>query len=283
MLLTFNHPFAVGQFLKDTNIKSDLAGLAALTEAFLSFPYENFTKIIHAKDFRDQADYLRKPDILWDEHRLFGAGGTCFSLTYFFESVLKYVGFDCYCVMVDRSYGKNTHCAMIVRISGQKYLVDPGFCLSRPIPLTDKEMEHKLPHNTYIVTPTCHPHESGDLPHLSARDSRLRGNDIALYTISTKQLGKTKARYLLKDSPVSPAKFLKFWEDSFNWPMMRHLCATRLSDDGFLYLRDSFLRATAHEDKRQENIKTDYELRVSKIFGIVPEIVKQASDIVWAL
>jgi hypothetical protein len=62
--------------------------------------------------------------------------------------------------------------------------------------------------------------------------------------------------------------------------MMRHLCATRLSEDGFLYLRDSFLRRTAHESKRQENIKTDFESRVAKLFGIDAGIVKQAVKMV---
>ncbi len=285
MRLSYNHPDAVGPFLKGLNLKNDLAGLIALTEAFLRFPYENFTKIIHAKDINDKAGYLRMPDIIWDEHKNFGAGGTCFSLTYFFESVLKEVGFDCYSVMVDRSYGKDTHCAMIVKLEGQKYLVDPGFCLSRPLPLTDKEMEHRLPHNTYIVTPACHPRGSNRGSHacncIQGIPAYTRGDDNVHYTISTKQLGQTKSRYLLKDSPISPAEFLKFWEDSFSWPMMRHLCATRLSDDGFLYLRDSFVRLTAHENKKQENIKADYELRVGRLFGIAPEVVRQAAEILY--
>lgn len=239
-------------------IKNNLDGLTQLTKSFLQFPYENFTKIINAKTAKNEAEYLRLPKIVLDEHERFGAGGTCFSLTYLFETVLKKHDFNCYPVMVDRSYGKNTHCAIIVRLNGQKYLVDPGYCLSRPIQLADKEAEHKLPHNTYISTPLS-----------------------SSYLISTKQAGRTKQRYLLKDTPVPREDFIKFWKDSFNWSMMRHLLITRLSEDGYLYLRDDFVRHTTDNSKKQEHIKQNYDKKVSELFGLSPEVVKLASNIIY--
>lgn len=251
----------IDKLIKGSRVKADIDGLSMLTREFLRFPYENFTKIIHAREKGESpvsdAEYLRFPEIVMDENERFGAGGTCFSLTYFFETILREAGFDCYAVMVDRSYGKNTHCALVVLIGGQKYLVDPGYCLSMPIPLGDKETEHELPHNTYIVKP-INKH----------------------YLISTSQSGTTKPRYLLKDAPVSPQEFLAYWKDSFNWPMMRHLLITRLSEDGYLYLRDDFVRHTTANEKKQEHIKKDYEQRIAKLFGLSPGIVKQASEIV---
>jgi arylamine N-acetyltransferase len=160
--------------------------------------------------------------------------------------------------MVDRSYGNNTHCALIVRLSGRKYLTDPGFCLSRPIEITPKEAEVKLPHNTFIITPS-----DGDK-----------------YRISTVQDGKKKSRYVLKDMPVNAAEFLRFWEASFNWPMMRHLCVTRLSENGYMYLRDNFLRRVSSGEKAQTRIKRNFDAEVAKVFGISEEIVRLASNIV---
>ena len=206
MELCYKHPQATTVFLKNLNIKADLAGLTKILQLFLQFPYENLTKIINSKTAKDEASFLRLPEIIVDEHVRFGAGGTCFSLTYFFETILKNIGFVCYTVMVDRSYGKNRHCALIVKLDGQKYLVDPGYCLSRPIPLVDKELEHRLPHNIFTVLPV--------------------GENC--YSVATKNSSGVKPRYLLKDAAVTPEVFLKYWKDSFDWPMMGHLLITRL-------------------------------------------------------
>ncbi|MBI2092482.1 MAG: arylamine N-acetyltransferase [Deltaproteobacteria bacterium] len=249
--------------------------LVQLTQSFLKYPYENLTKIIHAKNAKTEAEYLRMPEIVLDEHKRFGAGGTCFSLTYFFESILKDAGFDCYPVMVDRSYGKNTHCALIITIDRQKYLVDPGYCLSRPIPLTEKEAVHHLPHNTYIVQPV--PPPSASLPQGEGKIQR------AYYNIATSQLGQIKPRYLLKDTPVPPEQFLQFWKDSFSWPMMKHLLITRLSENGYLYLRDDFVRHTTSDSKKQEHIRQNYDKRITELFGLSPKIVKEASEIINGL
>lgn len=261
MQLNYNHPESVNAFFRVANLKNGgatLANLTKLMQEFLKFPYENLTKIIHFNTAKDESARYRLPEILWNEHLEWGSGGTCFSLTYFFETILKSAGFNCYPVMVDRSYGKNTHCAIICLIDGGKYLVDPGFCLSRPITITKTESIHKLPHNTYILSPL--------------------GNNQ--YSLSTSQAGTVKSRYVLKDFPVTPAEFLKHWKDSFSWPMMRHLCITRLSEDGYLYLRDKFLRHTTAHDKKQENITINYDNRIADLFNLSQDVVKLASNII---
>jgi len=269
-MLTYNHPEAVSRFLKGVDFSPDIDGLARLTTAFLRFPYENFSKIIRYNTVKDEVSRLRLPDTIVRENEESGLGGTCFSLTYFFETVLKETGFECYSVMVDRSYGKNTHCAMIVTLDGQKYLVDPGFCLSRPIPLTDKETEYNLPHNTYIVQSAPPP-----IP------SPLRGErEGGGYTISTKQLGRTKPRYFLKDSPVSSADFLKHWQESFSWPMMRQICVTKLGEDGYTYLRNDFLRNVTSDGKKQERIKNLFGKNVESRFGISAKKAEEAKGLI---
>ena len=278
-MLTYDHPEAVSRFLKGPNYRLDVDGLERLTKEFLKFPYENISKIIRFNAAKGPEDRLRLPDTIVAENEESGLGGTCFSLTYFFETVLKSLGFGCYPVMVDRSYGENTHCALVVTLNRQKYLVDPGFCLSRPIPLTDEEMKHNLPHNTYIITPIRHPHESA-APAAYAGMTSLRGNDKMYYALATNQLGRTKSRYLLKDTPVSPSDFLKFWEASFNWPMMRQICVTRLGEEGYIYLRNDFLRNVTRFGKKQERIKSSFEGRVEAQFGISAKKVEEARALI---
>jgi len=261
VILNYQHTAAVGEFLKMPRVcrtRTDLDGLSQLVQAFLRFPYENFTKIIRASKELELTQKLRLPETVWSEHVELGAGGTCFSLTYFFESVLRFAGFVCYPVMVDRSYGENTHCALIVLLDGGKYLVDPGYLLSRPIRLGDIDETHHLPHNTFIVSP--------------------RGANR--YVVATNQNGLVKPRYLLKDVPVSPEEFLKHWEASFDWPMMRQLCATKLDDSGYLFLRNETLRHTSSAGKKQQKIIESYDRQVAKTFNIAPEIIREASELI---
>ena len=74
-----------------------------------------------------------------EDHRAHHLGGTCFSLTYFLEIVLSLHGFQCYPIMADMRYGRNVHCALVVTVDHAKYLVDPGYLLNQPIPVTTQD------------------------------------------------------------------------------------------------------------------------------------------------
>lgn len=207
-------------FLNLTGLKSerpDLSSLADLVHAFGRLPYENLTKIIRAHEHSDIESRIRTPDIVLGEHIDFGTGGTCFSLTYFFEQVLKFSGFDIYTVLCDRSYGAAVHCALVARIGNEKYLVDPGYLMSSPV---------LIPPRGEVVWQGA-----------SSQIRIVRPGETDQVLLFTKREGKVKLRYRFHDAPAPFENFKNRWIDSFNWAMMRHPCVAQNFDGRQFYVR----------------------------------------------
>ena len=151
-----------------------------------------------------------------------GTGGTCFSLTYFFYHLLQECGFQSYILMADRSYGKNTHCALIVILNNNRYLIDPGFLLEIPIPLKSATGQI-FPTKFNKICFVSHP----------VRD------EYDFYTWQ-QQIKKWRCRY--KDIPVSIDSFMKHWADSFNSSGMKAVVVTCVKEGKQYYLRNRHLR-----------------------------------------
>ena len=234
------------------------AHLAKLARAFGRLPYENLTKIIRAHEHADPEGRMRMPDIVLGDHLDLGAGGTCFSLTYFFEQVLSYAGYDVHPVFCDRSYGPDTHCALVATLETGRYLVDPGFLLDAPLPI---------------------PTEGESVQQTSTSVTRLvrlgRSSQLLLFT---ERGGVPKLRYRLRDVPVAPPIFRRRWIDSFDWAMMRHMCASRLTEAGQLYLRDGVMRGIRRDGQRQERVRAKLSEVVAGSFGVDPRLVDAARD-----
>jgi len=236
--------------------KPSVEALGELTRAFMRFPYENLTKIIRVEEEADPVRRMRTPDIVLGDHVDVGAGGTCFSLTHFFEQVLARCGYRCSPVLCDRSYGEDTHCALIAEIDGSRYLVDPGYLLEHPVELPKKRFSK-------IETPLS-----------EARVTRL--GETSQYLLSTLSGGRETIRYRLKDNPVSEEIFRQRWIDSFDWSQMNQLCVTRLKSCGHVYLRDVHLKHSTIERRSREKIERDFEKVVENTFGIDERVVEQA-------
>lgn len=239
-------------------LKPDLNGLLALSRSFSVFPYENFTKIIRAHEFGDPQKRLRLPDTIFEEHKKFGAGGTCFSLTNFFSEVLIHTDFEMYPVLCDRSYGPATHSAVIVKTGGGKYLLDPGYLMDEPIRLP-KTGEARSASKAFITR-------------------LVRLGSTNQYLLFTQRDGKTKLRYRFKDEKVSREDFVARWVDSFDWAFMRHACASRMTPDGQIYLRDDRIRMIRTDALKQEKLDGNMEETIKRNFGIDPKIVEAAMD-----
>ena len=224
--------------------------------AFLRFPYENLTKIIRIHEEPDPDKRLRLPEVVLGDHVDLGAGGTCFSLTYFFKHVLERCGFTCWPVLCDRSYGPDTHCALIAEVDGKRYLVDPGYLMEHPLEMPARGAAS-------MTTPV------GEV-------SLARLGATSQYLLHTHQGGKSAIRYRLRDAAVGPEEFRKRWIDSFSWAQMRHLCVTKLCGDGRVYVRDAHLRHSTLRRRSQEKLKTDYGGTVEKTFGIHRRVVDRA-------
>jgi arylamine N-acetyltransferase len=252
----------VKDFLKLVGIdppKPSVEALGELARAFMRFPYENLTKIIRADRESDPIKRMRTPDIVLGDHLDIGAGGTCFSLAHFFHAVLARCGYPSRPVMCDRSYGPDTHCALIVDVAESKYLVDPGYLLEHPVELPRKG-------SVSIGTPLS-----------EARLTRL--GETSQYLLSTINGGKETIRYRLKDREVSDAEFTERWIDSFDWPQMNQLLITRLERDGHVYLRGTHLRHSTVENRSREKIVGDFEKVVQRTFGIDQRVVEQAMQL----
>jgi len=130
------HDEAVRLFRRRYNILSgrrpDEILLQNILAGFANLPYENLSKIIKFhRHGAHEAERLRLPEEVIEDHLRRRLGGTCFSLTFFLQAILLHHGFTCYIVMADMRAGKNIHGAMIVWLNGVKHLVDPGYLLCR--------------------------------------------------------------------------------------------------------------------------------------------------------
>ncbi len=260
-MLMQSHTDVVRDYLKFVGVRPDRPTLSYLTHLIRTFhrlPYENLTKIIRLHEAQTPFSRLRLPCDVLSDHILHGSGGTCFSLTYFFWHVLHGSGFRQYPVFCDRSYGPDTHCALIVILEGNKYLVDTGYLMEQPLLL----------------------------PSFGEVISRGRNQTTVLwriaatsqYLLSTVSGKVSKLRYRLKDTAVSHELFIKRWMDSFDWAMMRHPCVSKHTEDGQLFMRDGTMRKVFASSKEQNSIRTGFSAQIKAHFGISESITDNACD-----
>ena len=237
--------------------RPSLAALQDIIQSFANFPYENLSKIIkfhhHGGNY---ATRLRLPEEIMADHVCFHTGGTCFSLTFFLETILLHQGFACYPVMGDMRAGANLHCALVVMLAGVKYLVDPGYLLRRPMALDPAKPR---------------------LYHSEFSGVELRFDSVAeRYDLFTFNRETKKWRYRFADRPTPAAEFLAHWQASFHRNSMHGLCLTRTRGDELIFIHKEFMRVTSFEGKRNANLKKDYHATIHELFGIAPEYVEQA-------
>jgi arylamine N-acetyltransferase len=241
-------------------LRPDLAYLTKLARAFGRLPYENFTKIIRAEEVLDPGERPRMPDLVFADHVDLGTGGTCFSLTHFFRTVLEFAGFEAERVMCDRSYGPNTHCALIVPLGRERFLVDPGYLMDEPLAV---------------------PRRGESVQRGRASVIRLRRLGLSSQLILiTERKGISKLRYRLQDVPVGDQLFRGLWVDSFDWAMMRHLTASKHVGEGQLFMRDGMLRLVNGTRKSQDRLGKGFAGEVERAFGIDSKVVSIAEDAV---
>jgi len=250
---------SVRQFMNCYNIQSkrpDKAFLSRILESFTNLPYENISKIIKWNEHFNQDNLYRLPDEVISEHINYNLGGTCFSLTFFLQTILVQNGFVCYPVTANMRAGENIHCALIVLMNNNKYLVDPGYLLNSPM----------------IIDPN-HPRQyKTEHTGVELRFDKQH-NCYHLYTFNHKE---AKWRYSFVDNPASPEKFLKHWEESFHRNSMHGLCLTKIKKDGIIYVHKNFMRETNLKGKKNYNIRQNYHETIHSVFGLDKDLVDQA-------
>lgn len=225
--------------------------LSKLLSAFADIPYENMTKIIRNDEPGD--DRLRMPETLLGDFLRQGAGGTCFSLVKAFSHLATEVGFETRLVLADRSYGPNTHCAVVIRVNGKEYLADPGYLVYEPV---------ELGAGATVVT------EAGRIAFTPD------GDGIVVHTIQPN--GYRKFRYRLKMDPVDEGTFVDCWKRSFEWEMMGYVVLTKLVQGAHVYLRNNHLHIRRGERQEQRQITSTQVVELASKLGVDPQIPVRA-------
>ena len=230
--------------------------LNKLVEVFAKFPYENISKIIKLSGHLEDTDPIRLPEEVVEGHLREGLGGTCFSLTYTLQTILNQNSFDCYPVMAHMRAGRNIHCALVALIGEQKYLIDPGYLLGKPVEL--------------------HPEEPFSFWNQFARVELFYLPEDDAYHLYTFSGQERKWRYSFVDRPTEPKEFLRYWRGSFHKNAMHGICINRVTPKGLIYVRKRFMRQITLGGKRNVNIKRNYHTAIQETFGIRGEVVDQA-------
>jgi len=230
--------------------------LEALLQHYARLPYENVSKILKLhRHFNDQTR-IRLPEEVVEEHWRYHFGGTCFSLTFTLETILKFAGFVCYPVMAHMRAGPNTHSALVVFLEKTPHLVDPGYLLRYPLRL-DKDLR-RIYHTPFTGVELRFDH----------RDES--------YNVWTFNRQERKWRYKFWDKPTPPHEFLQHWLDSFYRPTMHGICISQTTETGLLYLHNNYFRRTTLEGKETRRLKGDLSPVVESVFGIPGELVEAA-------
>jgi len=227
-----------------------------ILSGFSKIPYENISKIIKWQQYFDSPAAIRLPDEVMDNYAGRHLGGTCFSLTFFLQTLLFHHGFVCYPVMADMRWGNNVHCALILVQNETKYLLDPGYLLNQLIVVD-------------MSNPRIYLAEHSGVELIFRTDTRF----FELYTFNRE---KTTWRYRFKDVPTAPDVFLDFWLSSFGWNSMHGLCLTKAEKGRLLYIHKYFMRETTFNRKINFNIKNNYQQTIQKHFGIDTQMVDKA-------
>ena len=250
-------------FAEHFGIRPQGASRQSLNEivcAFSRLPYENITKIIKHAEFGTPEKARRYPEEVVRDHISWGAGGTCFSLTSALLHLVRSLGFEAEYILADRRYGQDTHCALLVWLDGVPHLIDPGFLIIDPVPL--------VPGADRVI------HTGFNRIVLSQEGSEDR---IALTTV---RQGSRTYRLTYKTSLVDNGQFLKAWDASFDWDMMRYPLLTRAAAAGQIYLRGSRLRISKADTVESRDLRGDDLVPgISAEFSIDPSVVARAISI----
>ena len=234
--------------------------LQRVAKAFACLPYENLTKVIRIAEEGSPERARREPKEVLQEHFSMRTGGTCFSLSAALLYLVRSLGWKAEPILADRKYGDNTHSAIIVWIDQRPHLLDPGYLIVDPLPLDLEEPQRiQTSFNELILSP------------------QRRGAEITLHTV---QQGNRTYRLTFKTQPVDAGDFLKVWDSSFDWDMMRYPILTQVQGKEQHYLQGNRIQIRSHEEVRRRDVLSEEMIQlIVADFGMDREIVAKAVQI----
>ena len=261
ILNPYQHQAAVRHFLGHFGLiarKPDGVFLDKILSCFAKLPYENISKIIKLNRHFLSIERIRLPEEVMEAYVRHNLGGTCFSLSYFLQSILLHLGYTSYIFMADMGTRPNVHCALIVHLGEAKYLVDPGYLLTRSLEMhPERSRMYETPHTGVEI---------------------LFDRTRARYGLYTFDRQVKKLRYTFSDRPTPLEEFLQHWLASFYQGVMHGICLTQLRPEGLIYLHDQYLQIATPEGRRKRRLREGNTRVISELFAIAPEWVERAQE-----
>jgi hypothetical protein len=146
---------AVLAYLGVPSAPPTIALLDALIAAYTrTVPWESAFRIAKRARTPDTADCPRWPAEFWTDALTRGGGGTCFESNYALFSLLRALGYEGYLTINNMGETIGCHAAIVLRVSGERWLVDGGLPLYVPLPINPAAPTRRTsPFHAYTVRP----------------------------------------------------------------------------------------------------------------------------------
>jgi arylamine N-acetyltransferase len=250
--------------------------LAALRE-LSALPYENLSKIAAFGLGGNMESTLGLAEGWLEKNRETGAGGTCFSLTWWLARRLAAAGIGYALLMGDKGRSANIHCALRCDWEGRSYLLDPGYLIFEPLPLPESglSVDAWIPPNAVRLEDRP---EAGAWRLWSGPRDADRG-----FGDDGRPQGGLKFRFDFRRKPVDEAEFFAHWEASYRLPMMRYPVLNRVRDGAQFYLQKrSLLIRTEQGSEMRKLAREELFHALGATFGIPEALAREAMAVVLA-
>lgn len=145
------------EYLRVLNVSIKKPNLAALKELIRShlqhIPFENISKLYYKKKFK--LCYMPGFELYIEGIRKYNFGGTCYSNNFYFNQLLRYLGYNVVLCGADMK-APDVHLASIVTIEGQEFIADVGYAAPflEPLPRNlSSDYQITFGNDKYILLP----------------------------------------------------------------------------------------------------------------------------------
>lgn len=205
--------------------------LNRLIQAYIrTVPFESVSRILKRHTTRLTAHCPRLPQEFWRDAMQYGFGGTCFESSFAFYHLLMALGYAGYLTVNDMGEKRGCHAALVVRLDGQKYLVDITIPVHAAIQINPRKTTRRqtvchnfalrpIGKNKYEVRRSHHPKKVAftliDVP-VSASDYRiliandyLETGNFLQSVVMNKVIDNQTTRFFSDQKPYQLVRFNK--------------------------------------------------------------------------
>lgn len=256
--------------MRSTGSEGFPPAVLSLLRELSALPYENLSKIVAfhhgGADPRKAEKALDLASGWLERARDTGAGGTCFSLTWWLHLRLREEGHASAFLLADKGRSRDIHCGLRLDHGGRGFLLDPGYMIFDPLPLPEAGLSSVLwsSPNEVILEDTITP-------------------EGRVWRLASGPRGAPKWRFDFRREAAPEAEFLRAWEASYAFPMMGYPVLNRVRDGNQYYLQKRSLLVRTPETSDMRKLDREGMLEALEgVFGIPGGLARDALDIVLA-